>query len=84
MIGALNCIRPDRGYNESEIYIENRELVVENHHHDGSSKVVIKQLTQKGLTWYKNNVGWKGRKELVEHLFNTKGYTKNIKLLECF
>lgn len=80
LLNCLNAIRPDRGWNESEIYYENRELFVENHHHDGSSKVVIKQLTKKGIIWYSNNCYRLSRRETIEHLLNTKGYTKNVKL----
>lgn len=79
LLDCLNAIRPTSD-NASEIYYENRELFVENHHHDGSSKVVIKQLTKKGIIWYSNNCYRLSRRETIEHLLNTKGYTKNVKL----
>lgn len=78
LIDAIDSIRPN-SYNCSEVYLDrNGNTWVENHHHDGSSKISVKQLTSKGINWYENN-RWKFTKEeIVKHLLNIKCYTKRI------
>ena len=78
LIDAVDSIRPDSD-NYSEVYTDEKGVTwVENHHHDGTSKICIKQLTSKGVEWYENNKDKFSNKYVVEHLTKIKGYTKRI------
>ena len=48
--------------------------------HDGSSHFVIYKLTTKGKRWYENNEYKLYPRELHQHLMNTKGYIRKLKL----
>lgn len=77
---AVNWIRPTSADNISIVTDINGDLEVVNHHHDGSSRVVIKKLTKKGVNYYDNNINNYYMNELVEHLLKTKGYTKKVNI----
>lgn len=73
----ISDLRTNDCYSEIKICVENNTLYVYNSHHDGCSRYKIKALTKKGEQWYLNHK-YDDRRYLVEHLMNTKGYTKNI------
>lgn len=62
----------------TSFYQNGTEMVVYNAHHDGRSRMEIRGLTQKGFTWYENHKAWLSRKELIDHLWNTEGLSKQL------
>jgi hypothetical protein len=47
-------------------------------HHDGSNYWEVRELTDKGLSWYDGHEDELDRRELVEGLFYGKGLSRNI------
>lgn len=63
---------------DTDLYWDDRTLQCVVSHHDGTNYYHIKLLTPQGEKWYNNNKEKYNTFDLVKHLWETKGYTKNF------
>lgn len=56
------------------------ELTIIGRHHDGTNHYNVRFLTKKGIEWYERHE-WSSDREIVEHLWETKCYTKRFRYL---
>ena len=61
----------------TSFYKKKDEMVVYNAHHDGTSRLEIRALTERGYKWYQKHLDT-DRKTVIEHLWNTKGLTVRL------
>ena len=67
-----------RGMADIRVDDENGKLSVTVSHHDGSMTMNVRELTNRGLTYYENHRYDLDRREMCEKLFGTKGLSKEI------
>jgi len=57
------------------------ELTLIGSHHDGTNYYNVRFLTKKGIDWYEHH-NWTSDREAIEHLWNTRCYTKRFGYLK--
>ena len=64
----------------NEIYQEDQLLRVKAIHHDGTNYFTIRELTPRGLEYYRNNDGVKSDRHVHERLFYESHYSNHVKM----
>lgn len=68
-----------KGCDNFTVYEEKGVLYIDAYHHDGSNHAVIKQLSKKGVEYYKRHDNYyEDILKVREKLFNSKNYSKNV------
>lgn len=73
----LNRFLP-RGAADIRVDDDNGELTVTVSHHDGSMTMHVRELTDRGLSYYNNHEYDLSRREMCEKLFSTRGLSKEV------